>query len=158
MFTKSSPASTVTPPLKLTFGDGINLALALGIIGMVIHFAAEYFLSDQAVSHLEADVRAVNEAVYLFRVSGGDLSGAHTPEQVIAMMQSVEEDSLALKIHSILDTAGRHAVFQSSAESLRRAERAYWDADRQRFRVAEEGPRGIKDFRGGAKSAKDPAR
>ncbi|MCB1233026.1 MAG: hypothetical protein KDN19_22465 [Verrucomicrobiae bacterium] len=141
----TAPASAPTSQ-KFSLADFINLSVAIAVIAMAGHFGMEYLFSDGGSANLRRDVAAVNEAIYFFRISGGDLSHARTPEEVIRLMQSVEKDPLTLKVHSILSSVAANPIFQSPAEAQMRAERAYWDAERMRFEISESGPRGIKAF------------
>lgn len=132
---------------KFTLADAVNVCVALGVLGMIAHYSIEIVNADDGrQSMLKQDVLEINRAVHLFRVSGGDLSGVQSPEEVIALMQSARQDKLTQGVHEILTTVASSPVFQSPSEAERRAIRAFWDAERLRFEVSETGPRGVKAF------------
>lgn len=142
---------------KFTLADAVNVCVALGVLGMIAHYSIDIVKADDGrQTLLEQDVREINRAVHLFRVSGGDLTEVRSPEEVIALMQSVQSDKLTQGVHEILTTVASSPVFQSPSEAERRAIRAFWDAERLRFEVSETGPRGVKAFSDDALNASSP--
>lgn len=136
---------------KFTLADAVNVCVALGVLGMIANYSTDIVNADDGrQSILQQDLQEINRAVYLFRVSGGDLSEAQSPEEVIALMHSVKSDKLTQGVHEILSTVASNPVFQTPSEAERKAIRAFWDAERLRFEVSETGPRGVKAFSDGA--------
>ena len=130
---------------------GFTLTDFFSLVTIVIVFlcfankGATALMGKAETSRLQADIRALNHSIYLFRATGGDLSDALTPEQVITKMQVAETDPVALTASSIL-VSGFKPVMQSPVEARSDADRAIWNADTQVFELSRDGEPGIKAF------------
>ena len=128
-----------------TITDVVSV-LVIAVIAVNLLNAGFGMLFDKAQSsRLSADIRALNNAIYLFRASGGDLSDALTPDQVIAKMQATEVDRLTLTINSVI-VQGLKPIYQTPSEARTEANRAFWNAESQSFVVKHRGKGGIKGF------------
>lgn len=128
-----------------TLTDLVSVAIIFVIATSMLNTGFQFLRGKAETSRLGADIRALNQAVYLFRASGGDLSDALTPDQVIAKMQATEVDRLTLTINSIIIT-GLRPIYQTPREAQSEANRAFWNAESQVFEVSDNGRGGIKAF------------
>ncbi len=99
---------------------------------------------------LETDTASLNEAVQVYRASGGDLSSVLTPNDVLTKMKTVV--SAADAATSINPLTGSMidrrlvAEMQNSSEASSGKPRVYWSTTEQRFTVANSGGVGVKRF------------
>lgn len=129
-----------------TLTDLVSVIVIFVITSNLVGSGIQALRGEVDSSRFQSDIRALNNAVYLFRASGGDLSDALTPDQVIAKMRATEDDRLTLTINSIL-VDGLRPIYQSSREAETEASRAFWDVENQLFVVKRGGEKGIKEFR-----------
>jgi len=99
---------------------------------------------------LQTDIVSLNEAVQVYLASGGDLSSASTPNEVLNKMKTVvanadAETSLNVLTGSMIDRR-LVAEMQTLSEAGTSKARVYWNSTDQRFTMANTGGVGVKKF------------
>lgn len=143
-------------PTLNRFRQGFSLLevlVVISVVGLIAGIGVTLIgtgpLSGAKSSKLSHDVAVLNSAVSSYQASGGDLSGATTPEQVLAKLKTVataESKRLLPGFSgSFVDTRAQF-LMQTTAESESNVTRASWNAAIKRFEITNSGGIGIKAF------------
>lgn len=132
----------------------IDMMVALTALAVIASIGVQVFGSLSTATHnskLTNDVGTINRAITMYLASGGDLSNARTPVEVLARLKTTSSaERVKTQINpltrSMID-ARLSAVPQSESEAASDSLRAYWNTSVQRFEVATSGETvGVKTF------------
>ncbi len=120
----------------------------VGVLATIGTITTSHVVSKTREQKLYSDVETLNRSVAAYIASGGDLSGAESPEEVLSLMKRKFANASRLpglggsKIDERLSF-----TYQTAEEAARGGLRAYWRAGSQRFVLVESGAGGgIKGF------------
>jgi type II secretory pathway pseudopilin PulG len=130
------------------------MMVALTLLAVIASIGAQLFgsiSSSMKEAKLTNDVGTINRAITMYLSSGGDLSDARTPADVLLRLKTTSSaERVKTQINpltrSMID-ARLSAVLQSESEATNANFRAYWNSVDQRFEVANSGrSAGVKAF------------
>ena len=123
---------------------------ALAIIAGLGIMSVSQTTNSSKRAKLESDISTLNAAVQMYLVNGGDLSGAATPNDVLAKMKTVVTAAQAERQINVLTGSmiDRRLVaeMQTTTEAATGEPRVYWNASDQVFQLATSGGVGVKRF------------
>jgi len=129
----------------------VLIAIAiLAVISAVGVMAVNKSTENAREAKLETDIVSLNEAVQVYLASGGDLSTASTPNEVLTKMKTIvsnaaSKTSINPLTGSMIDRR-LVAEMQTLSEAGTSKPRVYWNSTEQRFTLANSGGVGVKRF------------
>ena len=131
----------------------VEVLIAVGILAAISAvgvLAINRSTENAREAKLATDIVVLNEAVQVYMASGGDLSKATTPNEVLTKMKTIvskaaAETSVNVLTGSMIDRR-LVAEMQTLREAGTSAPRVYWNSTDQRFTLATSGGVGVKRF------------
>jgi len=131
----------------------IEVLLVVGVVsilGSVSYNVASNAQESSRERKLEADVRAVNNGVELYRSNGGTIASSSDANAVLDQLKTRADTASAARTlgltGSFLDSRAE-AIWQTEAEAATSQSRAVWSSADNAFVLRSSGPAGIKAFR-----------
>ncbi len=132
-----------------TMPEILLVVAVMGLVGAFGLSAVHDVRGSAEKRKLVGNVETLNRAVKVYMASGGSLTEAMAPQEVIDKLKTVarddQKDLLPTLRGSMVDPRLR-AIMQTSKEAGESARRAVWDGRLMRFRVIRSGEAGIKRF------------
>lgn len=118
----------------------------LAIIGSLSFTVVSDVFSSAKNEKLSSDIAAINRSVGVFLGTGGDLSNAANADEVlVALKKTLSNASKNPSLSGAALDPRLKIEYQSTAEASRKAPRAYWNSQTQKFEITTSGQEpGIK--------------
>ncbi|MEX2578292.1 MAG: choice-of-anchor K domain-containing protein [Verrucomicrobiales bacterium] len=128
--------------------EALIVVSVIGLIASLSIVGVNQMVNSAKREKLLSDVRTLNRGVMAFRATGGDLSGANSPEEVLDTLKQGLASAERVPGMSGAKIDPRISFVMQTAEEANSTDlRAYWQPDEQRFAVTRSGGTpGIKLF------------
>lgn len=121
----------------------------ISILGGLAYFTLNNVRESSRNTKLMRDVATVNNALRLYKASGGRVNGLTAPQAVLDKLKTKLTGDAAKQMAGLRGgMLDRRMAFasQTSAEAAAGEQRAFWDSTREEFVIANSGSPGIREF------------